>query len=65
MAKQGTKVRAKKLTEKEKRAATADANRKARNQWYAIGALLVVAAVAAIVLVSIFTEGSLPTQHSG
>ena len=63
MATTATKTKAKKLTEKEKRAAAADANRKARLQWYAIGGFLFAATVAAIVLVTIFTEGSLPTQH--
>lgn len=58
----GAKTRAKKLSDKEKRTAAAEANRKARNQWYMIGAVLVIATVAAIVLISIFTEGSLPTQ---
>lgn len=54
------KARPKRLTEKEKRAQAAEAARKARLQWYAIGAVLVIAAIAAIVLISIFTEGSLP-----
>lgn len=50
------------LTHKEKKAAAAEAARKARMQWYVIGAILVIAIVAAIVLISIFTEGSIPIQ---
>ena len=54
------KNRGAKLTATEKRDAVMSANRKAQMQWYALGAALVVAVVAAIVLISMFTEGELP-----
>lgn len=63
MANTGAKTRAKRLSDKEKREVTAEANRKARLQWFAIGGMLFASAVAAIVLVSIFTEGSLPNPY--
>jgi len=55
------KKRRDKLSADEKREAVNAANRKAQMQWYLIGGLLFVAVVGAIVLISIFTEGSLPT----
>lgn len=58
--KTGPKVSARQ-THKEKKAAAAKAARKAQIQWYAIGAALVVAVAATIVIISVFTEGELPT----
>lgn len=52
--------KSKKLTHKEKREAEIAAYRKARMQWYVLGGLLALAVVAAIVLISMYTEGSLP-----
>ena len=39
------------------------AARKARMQWWLIGGVLAVAVVVTIVLISVYTEGSLPTQQ--
>lgn len=55
------KKRAKRMTAAEKREARLAAQRKARRQWYIVGALVIIAIVAAIVLISIFTEGEIPT----
>ena len=44
----------------DKKAAQMAANRKAQLQWYAMGAALVIAIVAAIVLVVVFTDGAIP-----
>ena len=60
-----TKTKSNKLTHKEKQAAKAAANRRAQMQWWVLGAVLVAATIATIVLISVFTEGSLPTQHGG
>lgn len=56
------KKRSAKLTAAEKKQAQMDANRKAQMQWWIVSGLLVVCVVVAIVLISIFTEGSLPIQ---
>ena len=58
-----TKTKATKLSPKEKRAAQMAANRKAQLQWWLLGGGLFAAVVITIVLVSLFTEGSLPTQN--
>lgn len=55
------KKRAKKLTAAEKREAQLEANRKARRQWYLLAAALVIITIAAIVLVTMFTEGEIPS----
>ena len=61
-----TKTKSNKLTHKEKKAAQAAAARKAQLQWWVLGVGLVIATIVAIVLISVMTEGSLPTQgHSG
>ena len=48
----------------ERREAQIAANRKAQMQWYALGAAVTIAVVAAIILISIYTEGSIPTGHN-
>ena len=53
-----TKTKGRKLTHKERRAAQAAANRRARLQWWILGGTLAVAAVVTIVLLSVYTEGS-------
>ena len=59
------KARSAKLTPKERKMAQAAAARKARLQWWLLGGGLAIAVLVAIVLISVYTEGSLPTQHSG
>ena len=59
------KTRSSKMTHKERKAAQAAAARKARLQWWILGGGLAIAVVLTIVLISLYTEGSLPTQHSG
>lgn len=54
-----TKSSGTKMTQKEKKQAQLEANRKAQLQWWVLGGLLCVAAIAAIVLISLFTEGSI------
>ncbi len=56
------KARSAKMTHKERKAAQAAAARKAQLQWWAIGGTLAVITVLAIVLISVYTEGSLPVQ---
>lgn len=60
-----TKARAPRMTSKEKKLAQQEANRKAMLQWYAVGAVVVVAVVTALVLITIFTEGELPYYTHG
>ena len=60
-----TKTKSNKLTHKEKKAAQAAAARKAQLQWWVLGGGLVAVTIATIVLISVFTEGSLPTQGYG
>ena len=60
-----SRTAAPKMTAKEKKAAQEAAYRKARMQWYALGGFLAVAAIVTIVLISIYTEGSLPQGVSG
>lgn len=55
------KNRSKRLTASEKRVAQQEAARKARLQWYLIGAAVIVVVVVAIVLIAMFTEGEIPT----
>ena len=50
-----------KLSPKDKRIATAAANRKAQLQWWLLGGSVMTVAIVAIVLISIFTEGEIPT----
>lgn len=54
------KNRGAKMNVADKKAAQMAANRKAQLQWYAMGAALVIAIVAAIVLVVVFTDGAIP-----
>jgi len=56
------KKRGAKMTAADKKQMQMAANRKAQLQWYAVGAVLVLAVAAAIILISIYTEGSLPTN---
>lgn len=58
------KARAPKMSADERREAQIAANRKAQMQWYALGAAVTIAVVAAIILISIYTEGSIPTGHN-
>jgi len=58
------KRRGTKLTASEKKQAQFEANRKARMQWYIVGALIVLAVVGAIILISVMTEGSLPSLYN-
>lgn len=58
-----TKTKSTRLSPKEKKAAQAAAFRKARIQWAVLAGVLVVIAIAIIVLISVFTEGSLPQQY--
>ena len=58
-----TKTSGSKLTAKDKKAAQMAANRKAQMQWWALGGAIAIAAIAAIVLISIYTEGSLGGGH--
>jgi len=53
------KKRAPKLSADERREAQIAANRKAQMQWYLVGAAITIAVVAAIVIISIYTEGSI------
>ncbi len=53
------KKRASKMTAAEKKEAQMVANRKAQLQWYLLGALLVIAIVVAIVLITIYTDGEI------
>ena len=53
------KKRGAKMTAADKKAAQMAANRKARLQWYAVAAVLVIVIIATIVLVTVFTEGEL------
>ena len=62
---QTKKAKSAKLTHKEKKAAQARAARRAQLQWWLLGGGLFVAVIVTIVLVSVLTEGSLPTQHGG
>lgn len=55
------KNRAKRMTAAEKREARLAANRKARLQWYLVAGIVVVAIIVAIILISIYTEGEIPT----
>jgi len=41
------------------------ANRRARMQWYALGAFLVVAVVLTLVIVTIYTEGEIFSLGGG
>ena len=54
------KKRGTKMTAADKKAAQMAANRRAQLQWYAFGAVLVIAIVLAIVLVTVFTDGQIP-----
>ena len=53
------KKRAPKMSADDRKQAQMAANRKAQLQWYALGAAITIAVVVAIVLISIYTEGSL------
>jgi|GEM_PF-886184 len=55
------KKRASKLTAAEKKDAQIAANRKAQLQWWILGGGLTAAFIGAIVLISVFTEGELPS----
>lgn len=59
-----TKTKSKRLSPKEKKAAQAAEFRKARMQWWILGGVLVAVAIITIVLISVLTEGSLPTQFN-
>ena len=61
------KNRGTKMTATEKRDAQIAANRKAQLQWYGVAAAVVIAVVAAIVIISLVTEGELPVYggHGG
>ena len=48
---------------KDHQAALHSAYHKAKMQWYALGAVFVLAVIAAIVLLSIFTEGNAGSPH--
>lgn len=58
-----TKTKSQKLTNKEKKQAAIEASRKARMQWYMLGGFLVAAIIVAIVLITIYTEGTVFSQH--
>ena len=53
------KKRAPKMSADDRKQAQMAANRKAQLQWYVLGGVLTVAVIVAIVLISIYTEGSL------
>ena len=57
------KARGAKLTHKERKALQAAEARRARRQWMVLGAILAIAIVVTIVLISVYTEGSLPSQQ--
>ena len=57
------KKRGTKMTASERKAAQMAANRKARMQWYAVGAALFVAVAVVIILVTVLTEGELPVGY--
>jgi type VI protein secretion system component VasF len=59
------KARGRKLSHKERKAAQAAAARRARLQWWIIGAVLAIAVIVTIILISVYTEGSLPSQQQG
>lgn len=56
------KKRSAKMTAAEKKSAQMIANRKAQLQWWILGGGLATVVIGAIVLISIFTEGEIPTQ---
>lgn len=56
------KKRSAKLTASEKKHAQMIANRKAQLQWWILGGGLATAVIGAIVLISIFTDGEIPTN---
>lgn len=53
------KNRGTKMNATEKKQAQMVANRRAQLQWYALGALLVIAIVIAVVLVTVYTNGEI------
>jgi len=59
------KSRTPKLSHKERKAAQAAAARRAQLQWWILGGVLAIGVVVTIILISVYTEGSLPTQVSG
>ena len=56
------KKRATKMSATEKKHAQMVANRKAQIQWWILGGGLATATIVAIVLISMFTEGEIPTN---
>lgn len=67
MADTKTKSKSTKLSPKEKKAVAAAAARRARMQWWILGGGLAAAVILTIVLISVFTEGEIPSinTHSG
>jgi predicted nucleic acid-binding Zn ribbon protein len=59
------KKRGTKMNATEKKEAQMVANRRARMQWYALGAFLVVAVVLTLVIVTIYTEGEIFSLGGG
>lgn len=53
------KNRGKKMTAADKKQAQLAANRKARLQWYAVAAVLALAVLITIILITIYTDGEL------
>ncbi len=53
------KNRGTKMTATEKKEAQMVANRRAQLQWYALGALLVIVIVVAVILITAYTEGEI------
>jgi len=64
IAESHAKKRSPKMSADDRKQAQMAANRKAQFQWYAVAALITIAVVAAIVLISIYTEGSIGGSHS-
>ena len=59
------KNRGKKMSAADKKEAQMAANRKAQLQWYAVAAVLTIAVVVAIVLITIYTDGDVGYGHGG
>ena len=57
------KNRGRKMSATEKKEAELAAYRKARLQWYVLGGLIALVVVVAIILISIYTDGSLGQGH--
>jgi len=57
------KKRAPKMSAEDRKQAQMAANRKAQLQWYAVAAVITIAVIAAIVLITIYTDGSIGGGH--